>query len=122
MASLIVWIAPWAAILAVEFFVVRRGRIDVAALYQPECRSRYGDVNWRALLALAAGVGAGWAWEFGLVSAFQGPLAKAFSDTDLSWLTGALVAGAIYYVLVGRADRRVPVAAQPEPAVVAPVP
>jgi NCS1 nucleoside transporter family len=107
MSSLVVWIAPWATIVAVEFFVVRRGRIDVPSLYDDETRSRYGDVNWRGLVALAAGVLAGWAWEFGLVRALQGPIAKAVSNTDLSWLTGALVAGVSYYLLVARAERRV---------------
>jgi nucleobase:cation symporter-1, NCS1 family len=106
MVSLIVWISPWAAILVVEFFIVRRGRIDVPSLYEHEARSRYGDVNWRALVALALGLLAGWAWEFGLVSAFQGPLAKSFNKMDLSWLAGALVAGSVYYLLVGRADRK----------------
>jgi purine-cytosine permease-like protein len=106
MVSLIVWISPWAAILAVEYFVVRRGRLDVDELYRRHTRARYGDVNWRALASLAAGLAAGWAWEFGLVTAFQGPLAKTFSNTDLSWLTGSLVAGGLYYVLVGRGERR----------------
>jgi NCS1 nucleoside transporter family len=102
MVSLIVWISPWAAIVAVEYFVVRRGRLDVASLYAERTRSRGGDVNWRALVALAAGLVAGWAWQYGLTPEFQGPLAKALSNTDLSWLTGGLVAGGLYWVLVER--------------------
>jgi purine-cytosine permease-like protein len=102
MVSLIVWISPWAAIVAVEYFVVRRGRLDVASLYEERTRSRGGDVNWRALVALATGLAAGWAWQYGLTPEFQGPLAKALSNTDLSWLTGGLVAGGLYWVLVER--------------------
>ena len=68
----------------------------------PRTRSRGGDVNWRALVALAAGLVAGWAWQFGLTPEFQGPLAKALSNTDLSWLTGGLVAGGLYWALVAR--------------------
>jgi cytosine/uracil/thiamine/allantoin permease len=29
----------------------------------------------------------------------QGPIAKATNYTDLSWLTGLVVAGGLYYVL-----------------------
>jgi NCS1 nucleoside transporter family len=104
MICLIVWIAPWAAIVAVEFFVLRRGRVDVGRLYAGD------DVNWRALVALAAGLLAGWAWQFGVVDAFQGPLARSFGDTDLSWFTGALVAGGSYYLLARRARAAVPAA------------
>ena len=103
MVSLIVWISPWAAILPVEFFVVHRGRVDVATLYEARRSAKYGDINWRALLALGAGLVAGWSWQFGLAPEFQGPVAKAFSNTDLSWLTGAVVAGRLYYLLCGRA-------------------
>jgi purine-cytosine permease-like protein len=46
MVSLICWIAPWAAICLVEFFVVRRGRLDPATLYDERARERGGDVNW----------------------------------------------------------------------------
>ena len=109
MVSLVVWISPWAAIVAVEYFVIRRGKLDVATLYERETRSRHGDVNWRALFALAAGLVAGWAWQFGLAPEFQGPLAKTFSNTDLSWLTGAVVAGGLYYLLCGREQEPVEV-------------
>ena len=116
MVSLIVWISPWAAILLVEFFVVQRGRVDVARLYEAETRQRYGDVNWRALLALGAGLVAGWSWQFGLVPEFQGPVARVFSNTDLSWLTGAVVAGLGYYLLVGRGERIADETPEVEPA------
>jgi len=92
----------------------------VAVRYRPLTRARYGDINWRALAALAAGVAAPRSWQFGLVTEFQGPLAKTFSNTDLSWATGSLVAGTLYYVLVGRGDRRRAVAADRPPFVAGP--
>lgn len=106
LVSLVVWISPWAAICAVEFYVLRRGRLDPQQMYRSHTRDRFGDINWRALLALALGLAAGWAWEFGLVTAMQGPIARAVGNTDLSWLTGGLVGGGTYWLLVGRAELR----------------
>jgi cytosine/uracil/thiamine/allantoin permease len=40
-----------------------------------------------------------WAFSFGVPTFLQGPAAKALGNTDLSWLAGALVSGAIYYGL-----------------------
>ncbi|MFF5264373.1 purine-cytosine permease family protein [Actinomadura viridis] len=107
MVSILVWISPWAAIVLVDFFVLRRGRIDVAALY------RSGGVNGGALVSLALGLLAGWAWQFGMVPALQGPIARALGDTDFSWLSGGLVAGGLYYALSLRARRRASRAAVP---------
>lgn len=100
MVSILVWISPWAAIVLVDFFVLRRGRIDVDALY------RSGGVNVTALVSLALGLLAGWAWQFGMVPALQGPVARALGDTDFSWLSGGLVSGMLYYALAVRARRR----------------
>ncbi|MBN6050560.1 cytosine permease, partial [Nonomuraea sp. RK-328] len=50
---------------------------------------------------------AAWSRQFGMVPATQGPIARALNDTDFSWLSGGLVAGGLYYLLVGRAARRV---------------
>jgi NCS1 family nucleobase:cation symporter-1 len=104
--SIIVWISPWAGITLVEYFVLRRGQVDVPALYEPPDRSPYGDVNWPAVVALVLGLAAGWAWEYGLVGPLQGPIAKALGNTDFSWAAGMLVAGGLYWVLAADRMRR----------------
>ncbi|HYH30320.1 MAG TPA: cytosine permease [Pseudonocardia sp.] len=102
MVSILVWISPWAAVVLVDYAVVRRGHIDVPALYADPDRSPYGSVNRSALLSLGLGIVAGWSWQFGLVPAMQGPIAKALGNTDFSWFSGALVAGGLYYLLSAR--------------------
>jgi NCS1 nucleoside transporter family len=104
--SIVVWISPWAGITLVEYFVLRRGKVDVPALYEPPDRSPYGDVNWPAIIALVLGLAAGWAWEYGLVGPLQGPIAKALGNTDFSWAAGMLVAGGLYYALARDRVRR----------------
>jgi nucleobase:cation symporter-1, NCS1 family len=105
-ASIVVWISPWAGITLVEYFVLRRQRVDVPALYEPPETSPYGDVNWPAIVALVVGLVAGWAWQYGLVSALQGPVAKGLGNTDFSWATGMIVAGGLYWILAANRVRR----------------
>jgi NCS1 family nucleobase:cation symporter-1 len=104
--SIVVWISPWAGITLVEYFVLRRGTVDVPALYEPPDSSPYGDVNWPAIVALVIGLAAGWAWEFGLVEPLQGPIAKATGNTDFSWAAGMIVAGGLYWLLARERVRR----------------
>ena len=106
MVSILVWISPWAGIMLVDFFGLRRGRIDVPGLYAEPSESPYGDVNRGALVALVAGLVAGWAWLFGVVPQMRGPLALALGQTDFSWLTGTGVAGLVYYLANRRRARR----------------
>ncbi|MFB9902843.1 cytosine permease [Allokutzneria oryzae] len=94
MSSILIWISPWAAIVLVDYFVLRRGRLDVSSLYRGPA-----VVNWRALLCLGLGVVAAWTWQYGLVPAMRGPLALAMNNTDFSWLSGSVVAGGLYYLL-----------------------
>jgi nucleobase:cation symporter-1, NCS1 family len=105
-ASIIVWISPWAGITLVEYFALRRGKVDVPALYEPPDRSPYGDVNWPAIVSLVLGLAAGWAWQYGLVGPLQGPIAKALGNTDFSWAAGMFVAGGLYWVLAASRVRR----------------
>jgi len=99
LASVVVWIAAWGGVMLVDFFIVRRGSVDVQALYADPHSSPYGDINWAAIVAALAGLVAGWSWEYGLVSFFQGPLAKATNNIDLSWLAAFVVSGGLYYIL-----------------------
>jgi NCS1 nucleoside transporter family len=108
MVSILIWITPWAAIVGVDYLVLRRGRLHIPSLY--DARSPYGQWNVGALVSLALGLVAGWAWQYGLVPAMQGPLAVAVNNTDFSWLSGSVVAGGLYY-LVGRRSRSLSVAA-----------
>jgi NCS1 family nucleobase:cation symporter-1 len=103
MVSILVWISPWAAIMLVDYFVIRRGALDVAALYEPRDHSRRDGYDVSGLLSLAAGIVAGWAWQYGLVPVMQGPVATALGNTDFSWLSGSVVAGGLYYVLARKA-------------------
>jgi nucleobase:cation symporter-1, NCS1 family len=99
LASVVVWIAAWAGVMLVDYWIIRKGVIDIQALYANPKSSLYGDVNWAGIIAVLAGLVAGWAWEYGLVSFFQGPLAKATNNTDVSWLAALVVSGALYYLL-----------------------
>jgi len=99
LASVVLWISAWAGVMCVDYLVFRRGNIDVAALYAAPKEAIYGDINWAAVIGMLAGVVAGWAWGYGLVSFLQGPIAKATNNTDLSWLTGFVVSGGLYYIL-----------------------
>ncbi|MFB9690470.1 cytosine permease [Amycolatopsis plumensis] len=94
MTSILVWISPWAAIVLIDYFVLRRGRLDVSSLY-----TGTASVSWRGLLSLGLGVFAAWTWQYGLTPVMQGPLATAMNHTDFSWLSGSLVAGGLYYLL-----------------------
>jgi NCS1 family nucleobase:cation symporter-1 len=43
-----------------------------------------------------------WAFEYGVPSWLQGPIAKHMGGIDLSWLAGSLVAGLLAYILMSR--------------------
>jgi purine-cytosine permease-like protein len=97
--SLVIWAASWGAIVAIDFFVLNRGRADVASLYASGATSRYGDIRWRSLVALLIGLVAGWAFEYGSASLFQGPIARALNGVDFSWLASIVFGGLTYWWL-----------------------
>jgi nucleobase:cation symporter-1, NCS1 family len=99
MSSFVIWTAAWGVIVIIDFYVLNRGRADVLALYASPETSRYGDIRWRSLVALLVGLGAGWAFEYGSASLFQGPIASATGGVDLSWLASIVVGGSAYWLL-----------------------
>jgi purine-cytosine permease-like protein len=112
MNSLVIWTAAWGVIVLIDFFVLSRGRADVPALYASPETSRYGDIRWRALVALLVGLVAGWSFEYGSVSLFQGAISRAINGIDLSWLAAIVFGGAVYWLLCRSEPHRV---TQPPP-------
>jgi purine-cytosine permease-like protein len=99
LAGVVAWASPWAAIMLVHYYIIRRENIDVDALYQPPAESRVGDMNWAAIICLIVGLVMTWLFLYGLVAPLQGPIARALNGLDLSWLAGMLTAGILYYAL-----------------------
>nr|WP_276512394.1 cytosine permease [Bradyrhizobium yuanmingense] len=97
MISLLLWMSPWAGVVLADFFIKRKGKIEVAELYRSPESSAYGDINWAGMIAFFAGLVAGWLVQDGLVSALQGPISiYLLGGADLSWLFGIGVAGLVY--------------------------
>jgi purine-cytosine permease-like protein len=104
MISLLLWMSPWAGVVMADFFIKRKGQIDVAELYRDPATSAYGDINWSGIIAFLAGLVAGWLFEDGLVAPLQGPISTGLlGGADLSWLAGIGVAGGVYLALGRRA-------------------
>src|SRR5436190_9637216 len=74
MISLLLWMSPWAGVVMADFYIKRKGQIDVAELYKSPETSAYGDINWAGIIAFLAGLVAGWSVQDGLVPAMQGPI------------------------------------------------
>src|SRR5262249_19027850 len=103
MISLLLWMSPWAGVVLADFFIKRRGEIDVAALFPAPNVSAYGALHWSGIIAFLVGLVAGWSVEDGLVPALQGPISTGLlGGADLSWLVGIVVSGAVYLALGGR--------------------
>ncbi|WP_031169625.1 purine-cytosine permease family protein [Streptosporangium roseum] len=104
MSSVVIWLSPWAGVTLVDWYVVRRRQVECDALYADPRTSRYGDVNMRAVSAFLAGLASAWAFQYGAIEAFQGPVARAMGNVDLSWAAGMGVSAVLYFLLTrGRA-------------------
>jgi NCS1 nucleoside transporter family len=103
MVSQLLWMSPWAGVVAADFFVRRRGSINVADLYAGSTTSEYGDINWTGMVSFVAGLIAGWSVQGGLIPELQGPVSTGLlGGADLSWLIAILVSGGVYLALSRR--------------------
>jgi purine-cytosine permease-like protein len=101
--SLLMWMSPYAGVMLADFFLKRKGEIDVPELYKSPETSAYGDINWGGMIAFLVGLVATWSVQDGLVPALQGPISiNLLGGADLSWLVGILVSGGLYLVLSKR--------------------
>ena len=89
---------PWSAVNLADYFLVRRGRYDVASFFTAD--GVYGRFAWRGLLAYTAGLAA--EWPFVSQSYYVGPLVRNLGGADISWLAGRLVRRGRCLPAVGR--------------------
>lgn len=58
MASLAIFLAPISAIMAADYWIVKKRHIDIPSLYRRGGRYRYhGGANWRAAIAFLISIG-----------------------------------------------------------------
>lgn len=106
LGGVVAWIASWAGIMLVHYFLVERRHIAADRLFDPVGSRRLPDVNWPTLACFLAGVFATWMFMYGSVGALQGLGARALGGIDLSWLAGSIVSAACYAVVGPRMHRR----------------
>ncbi|KAI5248220.1 hypothetical protein E4T43_01432 [Aureobasidium subglaciale] len=96
MDSLGMFLAPIIGVSIADYWIVKRRRIDVAALYRPEVRYHYaGGVNWRAILAMACSIGPAIpCLAHNITPSLD--IGGAQYVSDLVWYYGSIVAFAVY--------------------------
>jgi NCS1 family nucleobase:cation symporter-1 len=89
-------IIPWTAINLVDFYLLRRERYNIAAIFDP--KGVYGAVNWRALIAYVVAI----LLELPFINTtlYTGPLVARLGGADISWIVGLVVAAFLYYMLM----------------------
>jgi NCS1 nucleoside transporter family len=106
LVGLVAWVAAWSGIMLVHYYRFERTAEDVGRLFDPVGGPRLPDVNWAGYTAFGTGIAATWLFMYGLIPAFQGPLAAAMGGVDLSWLAGGLTSAGVYAALGSRTGRR----------------
>ncbi|MCU1550843.1 MAG: permease for cytosine/purines uracil thiamine allantoin [Glaciihabitans sp.] len=110
LSGLVTWVAPWATIMLIHFFWEKKSNIDVDSLFAPPKTGTLPDISWPAIIAFVLGIVATWSFEYAVPSFLQGPGAIALGGIDLSWLSGSIVAGLVYWIAISIQRRPAPVA------------
>jgi nucleobase:cation symporter-1, NCS1 family len=99
MASLAIFLAPISAIIAADFWVVKKKNIDIPSLYRRRGRYRYhGGVNWRAAVAFLISIGPNLP---GMAHAVTPTITVGTIDDiyDISFMWGFSSGFVVYYAL-----------------------
>ncbi|OUJ15135.1 cytosine permease [Acetobacter sp. DsW_063] len=89
-------LSPWTAINLVDYYLVRHGDYDIPSLFK-EDGGIYGLVNGPAVVCYGLGI----LVQIPFISnaLYTGAAARMLGGVDVSWITGILVPGAIYWAL-----------------------
>ena len=89
---LLFFFVPWSAINLVDYYLVKRGRYDVASFFTPD--GIYGRIQWWActcyVITLAVQV------PFLDQTFYTGPFVKPLGGADISWIVGFALASLLY--------------------------
>lgn len=99
LVGIVGWVAPWAAVVLVHWFVIARREVDPEALLAPPGAGLLPTVRPTALVALGVGILFTWTFMYGMTPLLQGPVASALGGVDLSWLAGGIAAASTYLAL-----------------------
>jgi len=94
-------LVPWTAVNLMDYFFVRKGHYAITDFFRPN--GIYGAWGWRGIAAYVVGFAVSVPF-FDLSGVFEGPVAKALGDVDISWAPGLLVAGVVYWGLMRGVD------------------
>ncbi|MEH0111385.1 cytosine permease [Tersicoccus sp. MR15.9] len=98
---LLYFMTPWSAINLVDYYLVRKERYSITALFDRD--GEYGRINGGAFLAYILGVLI--QIPFMNSSLYVGPVAQLFGGAEIAWIIGIIVAGGVYWALSGRVRR-----------------
>ncbi|MGH3166522.1 MAG: purine-cytosine permease family protein [Trebonia sp.] len=105
---IIVWLSAWFGIVITDY-LLRRRKYDSASLAAERggLYWRNGGFNWRALVALVAGMVAAVMWINAAfdVPSYVGPISNHFpgaAGSDFSWAMGIIFSSLVYWALSAR--------------------
>ncbi|HTQ70310.1 MAG TPA: cytosine permease [Acidocella sp.] len=94
-------LVPWTAVNLMDYFFVRKGHYAIKDFFMPG--GIYGAWGWRGVVAYVIGFAASVPF-FNLAGLYEGPVAHALGDVDISWAPGLLVGGVVYYLITRNLD------------------
>lgn len=92
---LLYFMTPWSAVNLVDYYIVRKKKYDIPALFDPN--GIYGKFNWAAYIAY--GIGVIVQIPFMNSAIYVGPIAHFLNGAEIAWILGVAVSGIIYFVL-----------------------
>lgn len=96
LSAMVYMLVPWSAINLADYYVVRKGQYDIAAMY--DIHGLYGAYRWRTIAVFLIGIAA--QTPFMDFSFYQGWVTQRIG-ADIAWVPGFLIP-AVLYALVER--------------------
>jgi purine-cytosine permease-like protein len=90
-------LVPWTAVNLMDYFFIRKGHYAITDFFTPT--GIYGAWDWRGISAYIIGFIASIPF-FNFSGVYEGPIAHALGDVDISWAPGLLVSALAYYLLM----------------------